>query len=333
MTTIKRGTIKDYDAGTHRAAVQVTGSLATYLPAVPVSAGIPASAVVAGRDCGVVFFTDDDPADAAVVTVHNATPPAVAGPAIADADGDTRWDTEASPDEDKLRGTVAGTLRTLVQATSPHHDLTGDLRLSGTAAVDGASPNTRAGINILGGATRTGYVGVHIGIGSTAIPTADGQVTGLGGYALARTSGDTHARGLNYFAGMQNIDLANAYAIETHGFLSGSGKTLTDFFHHRRNGPITNVFATLTNYIGDYWIDPGTGTNRRHIHARDMNAGTISRFLEFENALVVKCSGEYTAAANQTPVFIYEGTTPTLRQVQWKDGAAIGAGDRVMVLV
>jgi len=38
-----------------------------------------------------------------------------------------------------------------------------------------------------------------------------------------------------------------------------------------------------------------------------------------------------TPAANQTSVYMMEG--PNLRHVQWKDGAAIGAGDRVMVLV
>lgn len=40
-----------------------------------------------------------------------------------------------------------------------------------------------------------------------------------------------------------------------------------------------------------------------------------------------------TPGANQTMLYLAEGTTPTVRRVQWKDYSALVAGDRVMVLV
>jgi len=74
MTTLKRATIKSYAAGTHRASVQIAGSLSVWLENVPVATDIPAADVVAGRECAVLFFTDDNPDDAVVVTIHGALP-------------------------------------------------------------------------------------------------------------------------------------------------------------------------------------------------------------------------------------------------------------------
>lgn len=66
---IRAGTIKAFDSGAYAATVQVAGSLATWLRDVPVSRGIPAGEVAAGRRCAVVFFDDANPQDAVVVAV------------------------------------------------------------------------------------------------------------------------------------------------------------------------------------------------------------------------------------------------------------------------
>jgi hypothetical protein len=97
----------------------------------------------------------------------------------------------------------------------------------------------------------------------------------------------------------------------------------------------SNVLATLTNFYGLDISNLNVGTNRYGIRIGNIAGGTIARYLELGTApdFVVKGTGELARAANQTPVFIAEGTTPTLRQVQWKDGASITSGDRVMVLV
>ena len=147
MATITRGTIKSYNPVTHRAAVQLAGSLAVWLDALPVSDALEPPEVVVGRECGVLFFTDDSPDDACVVSIHNAVP--VGTNRLRDADADTRVEVERTLDEDKIALTVQGTLRYLVQAASPHHDMTGDLKVSGNAAI-GASVLSGATLRLLG---------------------------------------------------------------------------------------------------------------------------------------------------------------------------------------
>src|SRR3990170_314718 len=74
MSTLKRGTIKSYSSSSHKASVQIAGSLAVWLDNIPVATDIPAAEVMAGRECAVLFFTDDNPDDAVVITVHGAVP-------------------------------------------------------------------------------------------------------------------------------------------------------------------------------------------------------------------------------------------------------------------
>ena len=74
MAVLKKATIKSYDAATHKASVQIAGSLAVWLDSVPVATDIPAADVQAGRSCSVLLFDDSNPADAVVLEVHGALP-------------------------------------------------------------------------------------------------------------------------------------------------------------------------------------------------------------------------------------------------------------------
>jgi hypothetical protein len=139
MTAIKRATLRSYDAVNHRAAVQIAGSLSVWLDGIAIATDIPPAECVAGRDCAVVFFTDDNPEDAAVVTVHGAAPSPGPFRRIADADGDTYVTAELTSDEDRVRIAAAGTTRSVIGNTSPEHDLAGDMKLSGNAAFGGAA--------------------------------------------------------------------------------------------------------------------------------------------------------------------------------------------------
>ena len=67
---IHKAVIRSFDAAAHAAAVQITGSLATWLDAVPVARNIPAAAVTRGRHCAVLFFDPANPADAVVLAVY-----------------------------------------------------------------------------------------------------------------------------------------------------------------------------------------------------------------------------------------------------------------------
>ena len=50
--------------------MQITGSLATWLDAVPVARNIPAGEVTTGRACAVLFFDDANPSDTVVLAVY-----------------------------------------------------------------------------------------------------------------------------------------------------------------------------------------------------------------------------------------------------------------------
>ena len=77
------------------------------------------------------------------------------------------------------------------------------------------------------------------------------------------------------------------------------------------------------------------GTNRYGLRIGDMPGSTIARILELGPTPYLRLlgSGNWTPTANQTPLYLAEGATPTLRQVQWKAGNALVAGDKVLVLV
>jgi len=65
----RKGVLKSFTAGAYTAGVQISGSLGGYLPAVPVSRGIPAAELTAGRRVAVVFFDSTNPDDAVVSAV------------------------------------------------------------------------------------------------------------------------------------------------------------------------------------------------------------------------------------------------------------------------
>jgi len=74
MTQLHRAVVRAYTAGTHKADVQLATSVPALITGVPVATDIPAADVVAGRECAVLFFTDDNPDDAVVITIHGALP-------------------------------------------------------------------------------------------------------------------------------------------------------------------------------------------------------------------------------------------------------------------
>src|SRR4029450_381544 len=103
MTTLKRATIKSYNPTTHRAAVQIAGSLSVWLNDVRVATDIPPPAIVPGRECAVLFFTDDNPDDGVILAVHGAAPSGVAaGSRMQGADNDTWSGGGERPDGERV---------------------------------------------------------------------------------------------------------------------------------------------------------------------------------------------------------------------------------------
>ncbi len=223
MPTIKRATIRSYAAATHTASVQVAGSLSVWLDGLAVATDIPPRECVAGRDCAVLFLTDDNPADAAVVTVHGAAPSPGPFRRVQDADGDTYVETELMANENKVRLGAAGSLLATLQAVSPHLDLAGDARLSGRLALLGSSVLPGAGINMdYTHAAATPFDGVtNVVRVSGAAPSARG-VTGETQTTAGQSSPMSYMRGLefrvNHLGSGSVTDLYGAQAL-----VQGSG--------------------------------------------------------------------------------------------------------------
>ena len=65
-----KGTLRSFNADAYTATVQISGSLATWLEAVPVARNIAARHLTPGRTCAVVFFDAGNPEDAVVLAVY-----------------------------------------------------------------------------------------------------------------------------------------------------------------------------------------------------------------------------------------------------------------------
>jgi len=79
---ILKGVLKSYDDTTHRATVQVLGSLTSWLADVPVSHALMATDMVAGRYVAVLTPDPAKPGDSVVVALWAATTPPTAPPAF-----------------------------------------------------------------------------------------------------------------------------------------------------------------------------------------------------------------------------------------------------------
>jgi len=105
---LELGILKTWNSTTHKAGVQLVGSLTTYLDDISVSVSIASSAMVVGNYV-LVAIPGGNPRDACVVASWPAgSSGGGGGSKIQDADGDTSWDTEQSADEDKIHGKVKG---------------------------------------------------------------------------------------------------------------------------------------------------------------------------------------------------------------------------------
>ena len=70
MAEMMRGVLVAFDAPSYRATVQLAGSLAATVSGLPVSRGIAAAELTAGRRVAVALFDAASPSDAMVVGVH-----------------------------------------------------------------------------------------------------------------------------------------------------------------------------------------------------------------------------------------------------------------------
>ena len=70
MFIVERATLLSFSSGTYTATLQIAGSLSASVASVPVSRGIDAGELVAGRRVAVAIFDAGNPVDAMVIGVH-----------------------------------------------------------------------------------------------------------------------------------------------------------------------------------------------------------------------------------------------------------------------
>lgn len=341
---LRKAIIRAYNGVTHKADIQLIASLPTVLPSVRVATNIPSSACVIGRECSALFFDLHDPADAVVVAVQGAVPPAAPPPGAHQTThlaGGTdalagNLQLGASPNNN-LRDSAANNRLTLA-ASSPHVKLTGQTHVTDSLGVS-IAPDDQSIIKVHKnfGAAAYGKYGIFIQAEAAVTGFAE-PVVGLFGYA--RYSGSAVLGGpfgldfqgiVTSSASGANLSARGArIAVVT----PGSGPTsIYGVWGLMINASLamapTNAWGILVANFGH-----AGGTTVYGLKIEDQTGPPTRYCLEVGPATpYLRVVGGWTPAANQTPIWISEGATPTLRNLQTKDGAAIGAGDRVVIAV
>jgi len=66
---IRKGIVKSFNAGTHKATVQLIGSLSVWLADIPTNRGIASGEMLAGRYVAVLTPDPGQPGDSVVISV------------------------------------------------------------------------------------------------------------------------------------------------------------------------------------------------------------------------------------------------------------------------
>ncbi len=350
MTLLKRATIKSYDAGSHRADVGILGSLSVWLAGIAVSDSIPAAAVVAGRECAVLFHTEDNPDDAVVVSVTGGGPPASGGgDAIWDADTDTGIQAEEGSDDDTLRFDTAGVEQATLDSSGKWkwnaqagHAFGSGISLTSRAfnyATAGAyaqglyvwsiNPNAQATVaNQLFAAVEGNFILTAVGVNVT-------RLAGLTFGVLSAASGTPPT----FVESTAVIGGAGSFGAGTH--------TVTDLSCFRANDSFTNANATYTR-MQALWSNLGgksQATTMTALRIRDITAGT-NKFLIWAGPNTPSATGVTnlrldagnppdaaltTEGDSQLHLTFMENGALAMRQVRWRQQSSLGATDKVLI--
>jgi hypothetical protein len=220
----------------------------------------------------------------------------------------------------------------LLQGASSGDDLalTGDLEISGSIGL----PYPYAGrvVNL----QKTVSVGL-IPVGIAVLLTSDkGHPIGLyGGATYAGSYSNRSAKGLDFQASSNTTAAMNQLiGLNMEVNIHSSGNVGTIYGGAiQKNYPGTGRPTTSKGlYIGDFGSSGVATAIGLHIYDQ---SGAANNYLIEAGASTpyLRLVGGANPGPNQTNLHLAEGATPTLRRVQWKDGASIASGDKVMVLM
>ena len=250
MSRITRGTIKAYDAGSHSATVQLAGSLAVWLEDVAVSTAITGADVAVGDECGVVFFTGDDPDDAVIVSLRGGPPTAPSTTLIEDADQDTSVDVEASADADEIEFTIAGTLLMILSSTQLYID-GANLQVDGVMSIgaDGVVPTSTTGIKAYHSAAGNVNAVDTLATGDAAASTVRG-VTGEARTDNANSGAVGALRGLEFRANhLGSGVVTDHYGVQA--TTQGSGQSTNRWAQRAIVGPLDDFPTTQGAFLAE----------------------------------------------------------------------------------
>lgn len=267
---------------------------------------------------------------------------------------------------------TGGTAAITVNTTSPFVDIT-SLRLTSTTAVTmlTISPTQSAGaggwigLNMAPGITAT--------VTATTITAINGNATVTGGSGLTITAVKAlnFLVTVQNDGGVSSTTFTLAVGVDVVATASSNGATFTTTVTTLAGARLgiklvrlsSGTTAVTTGYGALILTPVGTGTGKTitnsygiyiqnqafagstittGLKVDDQTTGTTSKVFEFgttgggANAGCFYMAGNFTAAANATPLFISEGAGPTMRQLKTFDPGNLGvnftAGQRVCVL-
>ncbi len=273
---------------------------------------------------------------------------------IQDGDNDTYVETDAGgADPDQVDVFTGGARRLTIGAVGAEFEQ--------VVTAMGTAPNANNWFEASPNApVADARIGLKINPLNPVLAGGVGEFQGIFGapnlYAPAGAGG-AKLQGLNFMVGAAANNVAatfsyvNALHVRAGAVAAGPGGNLTITEERGVYVQIPSIQAiagaalVVTNYtcVDVEDVQNALVQNLRGLKIDDCTLGSVSnRILELGPAVAggvymrLEGSTDFPGAVGTTPLHLAEvsaGPVTTMRRVQWKDGAAIGAGDKVMILV
>jgi hypothetical protein len=236
-----------------------------------------------------------------------------------------------------IRGSDDTTRLTLAAAT-PHVTFTGDVYTASHMGVGLAgAPATTAIFRAVDDmpAQSISYA-AYVKMYGTGVPGDTQSCYGLFGGAYQRGTPDSgQATGLSFIAAHETASLCNylrGIYINVQSAAAGSGALTESIGLYIGTAGWTGSKPTTATGIRVNNQGNAAVTTAYGLRILDQTATTVY-LLEIGSTPYLRLVGGAAPAANCTHLWLAEGATPTLRNLQWKLYSALVAGDRVAVLV
>lgn len=303
---IKRAVIKSYDAQSHRATLQMAGSLGVWLTGVRVATNIVAADVAAGRACSVLFLDPTNPNEAVVIAIQTGLPSGGGGGttdhgelsgladddhpqygALAQAEAVTAlwtFNEGIRIAAGKAVQDGQGAVRYEPRDTLPHNRFTGSMRINGNVGIDSdpaTSPNQKLTISPTE-TEQTDWRGVVVSP-SVTFSGNNRAATGLFGAAsvtLPASSSGHNITGLNFTAtevGASAAAAANLRAVVAalNWLASGTGVTADTVTATGLELALFNSLTALSGGAIDITAGRGIRIAGRALSSAAVTIGTV----------------------------------------------------------